>query len=143
MSGVISEEYDWIASTSNAASLLGLLMDDINWAGFYFFRKKELILGPFQGRPACTRIPIGQGVCGTAAETLETQVVPDVNKFPGHIACDIESQSEIVVPIVNDGKLIGVLDIDSPTKNRFDQQDKKYLEEFVEILNKYIKWEVI
>ncbi|WP_245592061.1 GAF domain-containing protein [Clostridiisalibacter paucivorans] len=143
MSGVISEESDWIASTSNAASLLGLLMDDINWAGFYFHRKKELILGPFQGRPACTRIPIGQGVCGTAAETLETQVVPDVNKFPGHIACDIESQSEIVIPIVNDEKLIGVLDIDSPTKNRFDQQDKKYLEEFVEILNKYIKWEVI
>ncbi len=131
---LVAEEKDWLANLANASGLLYLLMDRINWAGFYLYKEEELILGPFQGKPACTRIEIGSGVCGTAANTFETQVVEDVNAFPGHIACDADSQSEIVVPMIREGKLLGVLDIDSPVKNRFDEVDRKYLEEFVEIL---------
>ena len=134
LQGLIAEEKDWLANLSNASGLLYLLMDNINWAGFYLYKEEELILGPFQGKPACTRIEIGSGVCGTAANTFETQVVEDVNLFPGHIACDPDSQSEIVVPMIRNGKLLGVLDIDSPVKNRFNEVDCKFLEQFVEIL---------
>ncbi len=134
LQGLIAEEKDWLANLSNASGLLYLLMDNINWAGFYLYKEEELILGPFQGKPACTRIEIGSGVCGTAANTFETQVVEDVNLFPGHIACDPDSQSEIVVPMIRNGKLLGVLDIDSPVKNRFNEVDRKFLEQFVEIL---------
>lgn len=134
LKGLIAEEKDWLANLANSSGLLYLLMDNINWAGFYLYKEEELILGPFQGKPACTRIEIGSGVCGTAANTFETQVVEDVNAFPGHIACDPDSQSEIVVPMIREGKLIGVLDIDSPIKNRFNEIDREYLEKFVEII---------
>lgn len=140
LTGLICEEPDWLANLSNASALLYMLIDKINWAGFYLYKNGELILGPFQGKPACTHIAIGKGVCGTAAKEEKTQVVKDVHLFPGHIACDSASNSEIVVPIIKDGKLIGVLDIDSPIKERFDEEDAEYLEKFVAILNKYIDW---
>jgi len=120
--------------------LLFQLLPEINWAGFYLYKNNELVLGPFQGKPACVRIQMGKGVCGTAAKQRKVQVVKDVNEFPGHIACDIASQSEIVIPIIHEGKLIGVLDIDSPKKNRFDNVDAEGLIEFVDILNKYLIW---
>lgn len=141
LTGLICEEKDWLANLSNASALLWLLIDDINWAGFYLYKNNELVLGTFQGKPACTHIEIGKGVCGTAANELKTQVVKDVHEFPGHIACDSASKSEIVVPIISDGKLRGVLDIDSPIINRFDDEDAMYLEKFVNILNKYMNWE--
>lgn len=141
LTGLICEEPDWLANLSNASALLWLLLDEINWVGFYLYKNDELVLGPFQGKPACTHIQIGKGVCGTAAGEKKTQVVKDVHEFPGHIACDCASQSEIVVPIVHDGNLVGVLDIDSPILNRFDEEDALYLEKFVSILNKYIDWE--
>jgi GAF domain-containing protein len=106
-------------------------------------REGELVLGPFCGKPACSRLTLGKGVCGTAAETKEPQVVPDVLQFPGHVACDSASQSEIVIPIIKEDKVIGVLDIDSPEKNTFDDEDRIYLEKFVEKLNRYIDWERI
>lgn len=138
--GLVSEERDWLAGVSNASSLLYLLLPDINWAGFYLYKGGELVLGPFQGKPACVRIALGKGVCGTAAETRKIQVVEDVNQFPGHIACDVASQSEIVVPIIKNDRLIGVLDIDSPHKGRFDSQDAEGLSRFVEILKQYLDW---
>lgn len=140
LTGLICEEEDWLANLSNASALLWLLLEDINWAGFYLYKKGELILGSFQGKPACTHIQVGNGVCGTVAETRETQIIGNVNEFEGHIACDAASQSEIVVPIVYEDKLIGVLDIDSPILNRFNEEDGRYLEKFVELLNKYINW---
>ncbi len=143
LTGLICEEEDWLANLSNASALLWLLLDDINWAGFYLHKNGELILGPFQGKPACTHIEIGKGVCGTAAKTRETQVIENVLEFSGHIACDSASRSEVVVPIVKDDKLIGVLDIDSPNFDRFNEEDGKYLEKFVNTLNKYVNWEDI
>lgn len=143
LTGLICEEPDWLANLSNASALLWLLLEDINWAGFYLHKNGELILGPFQGKPACTHIEIGKGVCGTAAKDLETQLVKNVHDFPGHIACDSASKSEIVVPIVKDGELIGVLDIDSPIYDRFDEEDKMYFEKFVKTLNKYMDWSQI
>lgn len=140
LTGLISEESDWLAGISNASAILYHLMPDINWAGFYLYRGGELVLGPFQGKPACIRIPLGKGVCGISAEARRIQVVEDVNQFPGHIACDVASQSEIVLPIIKNGKLIGVLDIDSPIKARFDKQDAEGLSSFVNILNQYIIW---
>ena len=122
--GLFYEEKDLIANAANLSSLLFNTLDDVNWAGFYFYKEGELVLGPFQGMPACIRIAIGRGVCGTAAETLETQLVKDVHAFEGHIACDAASRSEIVVPLVKDGQLLGVLDIDSPSVARFDYEDK-------------------
>ncbi|MNP28373.1 Free methionine-R-sulfoxide reductase [compost metagenome] len=113
-------------------------MKDINWVGFYLYDGKELVLGPFQGLPACIRIPIGRGVCGTAASERRTLLVDDVHAFPGHIACDEASQSEIVVPMFKNGELYGVLDIDSPLKNRFDSEEQQFLEQFVEILSTQI-----
>ncbi|AZR72928.1 hypothetical protein BBF96_05695 [Anoxybacter fermentans] len=141
--GQVCYESDWLAQLANASALLGHQMDEINWVGFYLLKNDELVLGPFQGKPACTHIPIGKGVCGTAAEKRKTILVPDVHEFPGHIACDAASQSEIVVPILKDGELKGVLDIDSPIKNRFDEEDKKGLEEFVQILAENVHWENI
>jgi GAF domain-containing protein len=122
------------ANLANAAALLWQNLPDINWAGFYLMEDDALILGPFQGKPACIRIPIGKGVCGTAVAECSTLVVPDVHLFPGHIACDCASNSEIVIPIRQSGKIIGVLDIDSPLKNRFTQADREGLEAFVHIL---------
>lgn len=138
LEGLVSEEPDWLANLSNAAALLWMLMDDINWAGFYLYKNKELVLGPFQGKPACTHIQIGKGVCGTAAEQNKTQLVKNVHEFPGHIACDSQSNSEIVIPLFKENKLIGVLDIDSPKLNRFEETDKKYLEQFAKLLEQYI-----
>ena len=140
LTGLISEESDWLANASNAAALLFQMLGDINWAGFYFLKGGELVLGPFQGKPACVRIPMGKGVCGTAAAAREIQVVEDVEKFPGHIACDAASQSEIVIPIIKKDKLIGVLDIDSPQKGRFDSRDAMGLSDFVTVLNDHISW---
>lgn len=122
------------ANLANAAALLWQNLPDINWAGFYLIEDDALILGPFQGKPACIRIPFGKGVCGTAVAQDSTLVVPDVHLFPGHIACDCASNSEIVIPIRQDGKIIGVLDIDSPLKNRFTPADRAGLETFVHIL---------
>lgn len=138
LEALIADESDTIANLSNASALLNQFLDNINWVGFYIWKDDELVLGPFQGLPACVRIKSGRGVCGTAYKEQETQVVPDVHAFPGHIACDAASQSEIVVPIFKDGEVFGVLDIDSPIKDRFDEVDKKYLEEFVRTLEKYI-----
>lgn len=132
-------ETNQIANLSNAAALLNHFFERINWVGFYLMdTNDELVLGPFQGLPACVRIPVGKGVCGAAAQKKETVRVEDVNKFPGHIACDAASQSEIVVPIIKDDQLIGVLDIDSPETNRFDELDQEELEEFIAILTEYI-----
>lgn len=143
LEGLLSSETDWLANVSNAAALLYSNLENINWAGFYFIKKEELVLGPFQGKTACTRIKQGKGVCGTAAAEMKTQLVPDVHLFPGHIACDSASNSEVVVPIIKDGKVYGVLDIDSPETNRFDGLDAKYLQLFVDKLNKYIDWSQI
>ncbi len=134
LEALLDDEPDVIANLSNASALLNQFLKDVNWVGFYIFKEDELVLGPFQGLPACVRIKPGKGVCGTAVSTSETQVVEDVHAFPGNIACDANSQSEIVVPIFNGNDIFGVLDIDSPIKNRFDEVDKKYLESFVRVI---------
>ncbi|MGD6967904.1 GAF domain-containing protein [Rossellomorea vietnamensis] len=135
---LLEGENNKIANLSNASALLNQFLDRINWVGFYLMEDDELVLGPFQGLPACVRIAVGRGVCGSAAKDRETYLVEDVHAFPGHIACDAASQSEIVVPIIKDGELIGVLDIDSPEKSRFDETDKIKLEAFVSALVQYI-----
>lgn len=140
LEGMLSSEDDWLANLANASALLYENLENINWAGFYLYKQGELILGPFQGKTACTRIKIGKGVCGTAAERKCTLVVRDVHEFPGHIACDSASNSEIVVPIICNDSLVGVLDIDSPIFERFDSVDSNYLEKFVDKLNKYVDW---
>ena len=124
LAALLEGESDRIANAANTVALLYHFMPDVNWVGFYFLRGSDLVLGPFQGKPACVRIPLGKGVCGAAAERLESILVPDVNAFPGHIACDSESQSELVVPLVKHGELWGVLDLDSPVLERFDQADR-------------------
>lgn len=134
MQALAHDEPNRIANLSNASALLNQFLDTINWVGFYLMENGELVLGPFQGLPACVRIPLGRGVCGTAASERVTQLVPNVHEFPGHIACDAASQSEIVVPIFSGDELIGVLDIDSPVVNRFDEVDKEYLERFCKAL---------
>lgn len=134
LQALIEDETNRIANLSNASALLNLFLQEINWVGFYLYDEEQLILGPFQGLPACVRIPLGKGVCGTSAAKRETVRVEDVHLFPGHIACDAASQSEIVVPIIKNGVLLGVLDIDSPIKNRFDVLDQRYLEQFVQVL---------
>jgi L-methionine (R)-S-oxide reductase len=131
---LLRDETDLIANTANAAALLYNLLPAVNWVGFYFWRGDELVLGPFQGKPACTRIAAGEGVCGTVAQKGETVVVPNVSEFPGHIVCDTASQSEIVVPLFNWGKLVGVLDVDSASLNRFDEDDVEGLETAASIL---------
>ena len=133
-------EREPIPNLANMSALLFQALGQINWAGFYLMKQGVLLLGPFQGNPACIRIPVGRGVCGTAAKTLQTQLVPDVHLFPGHIACDAQSQSEIVIPLLKDGVLLGVLDIDSPVKNRFDEQDQKGLESLCQLLVKACDW---
>ncbi|PMC37023.1 hypothetical protein CJ195_13275 [Bacillus sp. UMB0899] len=131
-------EEDKIANLSNASALLNQFLEDINWVGFYLLKEAQLVLGPFQGLPACVRIPLGRGVCGTAAAKKETLRIADVHQFPGHIACDAASNSEIVVPLISEGNVIGVLDIDSPLKNRFNEEDQVFLEEFVDTLMEYL-----
>ena len=126
--GVLAGERDPWANAANVTALIYERLPDLNWAGFYFLRGGELVVGPFQGRVACVRIPLGQGVCGTAAERRATLIVPDVHRFPGHIACDSASNSEIVVPLVAGGRLIGVLDLDSPRFDRFTATDASLLE---------------
>jgi L-methionine (R)-S-oxide reductase len=131
LGGVLAGERDGIANCANAAALIYHALPALNWAGFYFSRGEQLVLGPFQGKVACVRIPMGRGVCGTAAARRETLVVPDVHAFPGHIACDADSRSEIVVPLIRSGVLLGVLDVDSPRPDRFDQDDARGLEALV------------
>jgi L-methionine (R)-S-oxide reductase len=138
LNGLLAGEHDAIANAANTAALLFDALPGINWAGFYFLRSRpgtpdELVVGPFQGKPACVRIPLGKGVCGTAAATRATLVVPDVHEFPGHIACDAASRSEIVVPLIKGNVLIGVLDIDSPRIARFDASDRHGLERLAAI----------
>jgi GAF domain-containing protein len=134
LNALLEGERDFIANCANAAALVFHALDGLNWAGFYFAHGEELVLGPFQGKIACTRIAFGKGVCGTAAQTRTAQVVPDVHAFPGHIACDAVSNSEIVLPIVSGDRLIGVLDLDSPRLSRFSDADRQGLEAFVETL---------
>ena len=138
LEGLVSGEPDPIANMANAAALIFETLPDVNWVGFYRNLGGELVLGPFQGRAACIRIAFGNGVCGVAAQTRETQLVEDVNAFPGHIACDSASNSEIVVPLVRDGELIGVLDIDSPRTGRFDDEDRAGCERLGEILTRVL-----
>ncbi|QEH95626.1 GAF domain-containing protein [Gluconobacter thailandicus] len=133
---VVSAETDMIANMANIAALLFEALPDINWAGFYLWKEDQLVLGPFQGRLACTRIPLGKGVCGTVAQQKTTLVVPDVHAFPGHIACDAASASEIVIPVLKNSALVGVLDIDSPIKDRFQDADRILLEKIVSALEK-------
>lgn len=140
LKALLEGEPNQIANLSNASALLNQFMDRINWVGFYLYEEEsnQLVLGPFQGLPACVRIPLGRGVCGTSAGEQKTLRIEDVHQFPGHIACDAASQSEIVIPLVKEGKLIGVLDIDSPEKARFDEEDQKYLEIFVDELLRHL-----
>jgi GAF domain-containing protein len=133
LTGLLGDERDWVANAANTAALIYTSLPDLNWAGFYMLKEGELVLGPFQGLPACIRIALGRGVCGTAAATLTTQLVTDVHAFPGHIACDAASQSELVVPLVKDGRLIGVLDLDSPRLARFDADDAAGIEHLAAI----------
>lgn len=128
LTALLAGESDLVANAANTSALLFDALPDINWAGFYFLKAGELVVGPFQGKPACVRISMGKGVCGTAAQQRRTLVVPDVDAFPGHIACDAASRSEIVVPLLTGGTLVGVLDIDSPTPARFDEVDREGLE---------------
>ena len=132
-SALLADETDRIANAANLAALLFSELPDLNWAGFYFFDGTELVVGPFQGNPACVRIPMGRGVCGTAAETRSTQVVANVQEFSDHIACDAASNSEIVIPLVRGDTLIGVLDLDSPSFDRFDDDDRAGLERIAEL----------
>ncbi len=125
---LLAGEHDRVANAANLSALVYHGLPDLNWAGFYFFDGSELVVGPFQGKPACVRIALGRGVCGTAAITRASQVVPDVHAFAGHIACDADSRSEIVVPLVKDQILIGVFDLDSPRPNRFDDHDRSGME---------------
>ncbi len=134
LESLIGDERDPIANLANSAALIWEALPDINWAGFYLLRGDELVLGPFQGRPACVRIPLGKGVCGTAAAKRETIVVEDVNRFAGHIACDSASRSEIVVPLVRGRELLGVLDVDAPKERRFDDEDRRGLERIAGIV---------
>ena len=138
LAALLRGECDLIANTANAAALLYHLLPDINWVGFYFSKDDELVLGPFQGKPACSRINMGKGVCRTAAARQQTLIVPDVTRFDGHIACDDASRSEIVVPLINWGKLVGVLDVDSPTPNRFDEDDAEGLEVIASVLLSFL-----
>ncbi|GAA6153759.1 GAF domain-containing protein [Pseudoteredinibacter isoporae] len=134
LSGLLQGESDWVCNLANTAAVLWMYLPEINWAGFYLRQGDELVLGPFQGKPACTRIPIGRGVCGTAAAEQEPQLVADVHAFEGHIACDAASESEVVIPMIKDGEVIGVLDIDAPVKGRFSQEDVVGLQAVVERL---------
>ena len=138
---LLEGEANWIANLANTSALLFTMLEGVNWAGFYLSERDELVLGPFQGKPACVRIPLGKGVCGTAALECRTVRVANVHHFSGHIACDSASTSEIVIPLLKDGKVLGVLDIDSPLENYFDEIDQFYLEAYVrEILLPHINY---
>ena len=137
---IIDAEPWYVAAMSNLSALLASSLDRLNWAGFYLVKNGELIVGPFQGKPACIRIPVTKGVCGAAVRTGETQVVPDVHLFPGHIACDSASESEIVIPIRREGQIAAVLDIDSIVKDRFSAEDAEGLEAFVRLMEEKISW---
>jgi len=130
---LLAGEQDPIANAANVAALIYNTLPDVNWAGFYFLKGGELVLGPFQGKPACVRIAVGKGVCGTAVAQRKTQLVPDVHAFPGHIACDSASESEVVVPLFRGADIIGVLDLDSPRLNRFTEADARAMEEIAKI----------
>lgn len=136
LKSLIENERNVIANLANASALLHLSLEEINWAGFYLAEGEELILGPFQGKPACIRIPFGKGVCGTAAQTDTAQRIDNVHLFAGHIACDGASNAEIVIPLHKNGKVVGVLDIDSPVFHRFSETDQQILEQFCRILEK-------
>lgn len=143
LEALLEGEEDPIAIMSNASALFNECLDQINWVGFYLMKKGELLLGPFQGKVACMHIAVGKGVCGTAVSENKTQVVQDVHAFPGHIACDSASRSEVVIPIRKGDEIIGVLDIDSPVLERFDEVDAKYLEEGVKIIEKLCDWDAL
>ena len=134
LSSLLAGERNLIANAANFSALIFHSLPDLNWAGFYFAKDGELVLGPFQGQPACVRIKIGQGVCGAGAAKCETVIVPNVHEFPGHITCDSTSNSEIVIPLMKGGRLMGVLDLDSPSLSRFDEEDAAGLERLVRIL---------
>jgi GAF domain-containing protein len=138
--GLLAGETDWIANLANTAALLYHSLPELNWVGFYLLKGDELVVGPFQGKPACVRIALGKGVCGTAALQRQTLIVPDVHQFSGHIACDAASNSEIVVPLLRDGALLGVLDLDSPKLARFDEQDAEGLERLMRVLMDVRTW---
>jgi GAF domain-containing protein len=140
LSSLLEGETDALANLANAAGLLASSIDAINWCGFYLLRGEDLVLGPFQGKPACVRIPLGRGVCGHAAMERAALVVPDVTRFPGHIVCDPASRSEIVVPIIENDVLRGVLDMDAPEVGRFDREDLEGLESFVATLTPRVAW---
>ena len=131
--GLLEHEHDAIANAANTSALVFDALPEINWAGFYFLKGSELLVGPFQGKPACVRIALGQGVCGTAASRAASLIVPDVHDFPGHIACDAASRSEIVIPLLAGPSVLGVLDLDSPRPARFDDEDRRGLEQLVKI----------
>lgn len=143
LKGQLSSEKDDLANISNTTGIINTCIDDLNWAGFYLLRDDELVLGPFQGLPACNRIAVGRGVCGTAVTTKEIQLISDVHLFTGHIACDNASNSELVIPIIKDDKVIGVLDLDSPIKDRFSHLHAEYFSKLVSVLNEYIDWNKI
>lgn len=140
LQGLMEGERDWLPNMANMSALIFDALKDINWAGFYLMKDGGLVLGPFQGKPACIRIPLGRGVCGTAAKTRETQLVYDVHLFPGHIACDAASNSEIVIPLLREDRLIGVLDIDSPLVGRFGAEDQTGLEALCAVLLSGCDW---
>lgn len=141
LKSILDKNDNWLSNLSNLTAVLKQAFDKISWAGFYLYDGEKLYLGPFQGKLACTNIEIGNGVCGSAAQNKETVIVPNVNNFPGHIACDADSKSEIVVPVIKDSSLFGVLDLDSSSYNSFNEVDKKYLEEIVEYLVSILKIE--
>ncbi|MDN7246020.1 GAF domain-containing protein [Planococcus shenhongbingii] len=138
LDALLEGETNTIANLSNASALLNQFLERINWVGFYLMEDGELVLGPFQGLPACVRIQVGKGVCGTAVSEKKTMLIEDVHAFPGHIACDAASQSEIVIPLIKDGEVIGVLDIDSPELSRFTKEDQEGLELFTTVLLKHL-----
>lgn len=139
---LIDKDLPLVTNLSNTSALLNEVLEDINWVGFYLLKEDTLILGPFQGKVACTKIILGKGVCGTAAKEDKTQLVKNVHQFPGHIACDSASNSELVVPIKSEGEVVGVLDIDSPDFSCFDEQDKEGIEGIVQVLEKQCDWSV-
>lgn len=142
MEALMERELSLVTNLSNASALLNEVLEDINWVGFYLLKEDTLILGPFQGKVACTKIALGKGVCGAAAMESKTQLVEDVHQFPGHIACDSASNSEIVIPVKINEQVVGVLDIDSPNFSRFDELDKEGLERIVSILEAQCDWSI-
>lgn len=140
LGALMEGERDALPNMANASALIYHALENVNWAGFYLYRQGMLVLGPFQGKPACIRIPLGRGVCGTAAQSRRTQLVANVHDFPGHIACDADSQSEIVIPLIQGGRLLGILDLDSPIPSRFTENDRAGLEELAKRLVNGCDW---